>query len=93
MPIVYAVVAAIALFIGGAGYSLVTNYSSQAAQLQQAQYDAELIKRKLESYTRMVDRRDAAISASKCADQIKHWVSNPDEIPKKFDPFNSRTGN
>lgn len=49
--------------------------------------DVRLRDARILSNLRMIQRRDNAIEASACKDQIKYWVSNPDKVPKKFDPF------
>lgn len=68
------------------------SYASKLADVQQeldrVNHELALQRGRDESYKRMIDRRDAAIGASKCKDQITHWVRNPDEIPQPFDPFN-----
>lgn len=49
--------------------------------------EKELFDARVAGYTRQIERRDAAIDASKCKDQIRDWIINPDKVPKPFDPF------
>lgn len=93
MGIVYAIIAAVMVFIGGVGYSLVTGYGGQATKLSELTHQNDLMEKRLTSYKRMIDRRDAAIEASVCKVRIKYLISHPDEIPAKFAPFDTRTGN
>lgn len=86
-PIYYAV-GAIAIFLFGAGYSLVSSNRDQATQIANYEHDVALKDARLVSYKRMIDRRDAAIAASTCKAKITYWVSHPDDLPKPFDPFN-----
>lgn len=82
------IVVAVLAFVASAGYTFVTGYRDQASTISQLQHDVAMKDARLVSYKRMIDRRDDAINASKCTVQIKQWVSNPDLLPKKFDPFN-----
>lgn len=73
-------------------WSFVTSFSGdyRAAIEENARlrHEASLTASREASHRRMIDRRDAAISASKCAVQIKRWVSHPDEIPSSgVNPF------
>lgn len=80
---------AIALwFVYGWGSQIITNYTEMPKRIQQLERDKALIESRVKSYQTLMARRDAAIEASKCKEQIQHWVKNPDEIPTKFDPFN-----
>lgn len=84
----YGGLAALAIFLFGAGYSLVSSNADMATQIANYEHDAALKDARLTSYKRMIDRRDAAIDASECKAQIRKWVSNPDSLPKPFAPFN-----
>ncbi len=84
----YLIPVAILVFLGGFGWNFVTSIKDQAATITQLQHQVDLDKGTLDSYKRMVDRRDAAIKASKCSVQIAAWVKNPDSIPVPFNPFN-----
>jgi hypothetical protein len=79
---------AIVAFFGSFGWSFVTKYQQMSGQIVQLQHDIELRDGREASFRRMLDRRDAAIGASKCNEQIQDWVKNPDKIPKAFNPFN-----
>ena len=79
------------LFVGGAGYALVTNVRDQATTIAEMQRAKDLSEGRLASFRRMVDRRDAAISASQCKAQIEFWIKNPDDVPKPFKPFGRQT--
>jgi hypothetical protein len=82
-----------AAFAGGTfGWTFATNYKKMAQEVAELKDKIELIEGREVSYRRMIDRRDAAIKASKCAAQIQDWVSNPDKIPKPFDPHNQSLG-
>lgn len=82
----------ILVFIGSVGTTLVTGYRDQAKKIANLEHEIILLEKRQDSYHRMIERRDEAIKASACKDQILHWVSNPDEIPKPFDPFNQLQG-
>lgn len=80
---------AIALwFVYGWGSQIITNYTEMPKRIQQLERDKALIESRVKSYQTLMARRDAAIEASKCKEQIQYWVKNPDEMPTKFDPFN-----
>lgn len=88
----YGAAGLVALFVSGAGYALITDYSAMATKIAEMQREANLNEGRLASYKRMIDRRDAAINASQCKAQIEFWVKNPDDVPKPFDPFNTNRG-
>lgn len=80
---------AIALwFAYGWGSEIISNYTGMAKKIERLERDKRLITSRIASYKTLLARRDAAIEASKCRAQLKHWLKNPDEIPTKFDPFN-----
>lgn len=86
---------ALVALLGLAGvyvYGLATATPVQLAlkthQLANCERDLKLRDGREASFRRMIDRRDRAIAQTQCAKQIQHWVRNPDQIPKKFDPFN-----
>jgi hypothetical protein len=81
----------ITLFVASFGYSLVTNYNGLVSREWALTHDLQIAQGKLDSYKRMVDRRDAAVKASKCKTQITYWITHPDEIPKEFRPFDQLT--
>lgn len=70
------------------GSSWVRSYQSAHDAAAQCKNERRLRDARELSYKRMLERRDEAIAASKCSAQIKKWISNPDQIPKKFDPHN-----
>lgn len=80
--------AAIALwFAYGWGSEVIGNYRSMASEITTLKRDKALIESRVKSYQTLMARRDAAITASRCKDQIERWLKNPDEIPTPFDPF------
>lgn len=83
-----AAIAVAAWFIYGWGSEVIGNYRSMASEITTLKRDKALIESRVASYQTLMARRDAAITASKCKDQIQRWLKNPDEIPTKFDPFN-----
>lgn len=87
----FVVVAAVALFLFGGGWSIVSNYTSLSGRVATAEHQVFLDTGRLASYKRMVDRRDAAIAQSKCKTQITGWVDHPETLPPPFKPFSSDT--
>jgi hypothetical protein len=83
----YLILGAVGLFVISTGYGLVSNLRDLSAKATQQEKTISLMEGRLESYKRMVDRRDDAINNSKCAEQIKDWVRNPDKLPPPFRPF------
>ncbi len=81
----------VALFVWGAGQTYVKTYNANIQKVVELQREVDKRDGRLASYLRMIERRDAAIKASKCAPQIDKWVRNPEEIPKPFEPFNQLT--
>lgn len=77
-------------FAYGWGSQVISNYGGMAAKIERLERDKALIESRVKSYQTLMARRDAAIEASRCKDQIQHWVKNPDEIPTPFDPFSNR---
>lgn len=75
-------------FLYGWGSEVIGNYGRMAAKIERLERDKALIESRVASLRVLNERRDAAIEASRCKDQIKNWLKNPDEIPTKFDPFN-----
>jgi hypothetical protein len=78
------------IYAGTAGYQVVENYTQLSGQIQKLQDEKRLWEGRENSHKRMIDRRDAAIEASKCAVVIKEWIRKPESIPEKFDPFKDR---
>jgi len=70
------------------GTSYVTQFSQLSSQVANLKRDLALRDGREASFRRMIDRRDAAIDASKCKVEIRKWVNNPDTIPRAFNPFN-----
>lgn len=93
MSIIVAIVAAIMVFIGGVGVTLVTGYGDQREAITKLRHEATLSDHRVASYKRMIDRRDAAIEASACKARIQYWLKNPSDIPQPFKPFGSTTVN
>lgn len=67
---------------------VIRNYSAMSATIERLEHDKALLESRLTSYNLRIERRDAAIDASRCKEQIKRWVTHPDETPKPFNPFN-----
>ncbi|CAA2141458.1 hypothetical protein [Hyphomicrobium sp. ghe19] len=86
--IFYGGIAAVLLFAVSLAYSLPAKISNLADELANSKHQQNLLRARAEALQRGNDRRDSAIKASKCSEQIQYWVRHPDEIPKKFDPFN-----
>ena len=83
----YIVLGFVGLFVAGGGWSIVSNYTGMSGKIATLQHDKDLLDARLASYQRMLDRRNAAINASKCSPEINDWVRNPDKLPKPFRPF------
>jgi hypothetical protein len=89
MEILYslgAIVAIAAAFAGSFGWTFATNYKNMATEIANLKKEKELFEARVSAYQRMIDRRDAAIKASMCSDQIQAWIKDPDKIPKPFNP-------
>ena len=79
--------AAGALLIASTGATWVHDYRGLVEKVGALEHAKKLDDGRLASYKRMIDRRDAAIDASKCKPQLKEWVAHPENIPQPFDPF------
>lgn len=88
MAWLYLIPVVVVAFFGSMGWNFVTKYQQMSGQIVTLQHDIDLRDGREASFRRMLDRRDAAINASKCKVQIQNWVKNPDNIPKPFNPFN-----
>lgn len=87
-------VGAIALwFVYGWGSQIIENYTEMPKKIERLERDKALIESRVESYKTLLARRDAAINASRCREQIKKWVKDPDSIPNTSDPFKINGGN
>lgn len=84
----WGVAAAILLFFFGGGRAVVNNYTELASEQGRLTRELARTNSTLDSYKRMVERRDAAIENSKCKVAIKGWVSHPETLPV---PFNVNT--
>lgn len=81
--------AGLVAFIGWSSVqSVITNYTEMSGTITALKKEKSLLDARMLSYERRISRRDDAIAASKCAVQIKDWVSHPEKLPEKFDPFN-----
>lgn len=81
-------------FLYGWGSQVVANYGAMAAKIERLQRDAALRETRLASRQTMIERRDAAIDASKCKAQIRAWIKDPDMLPGfRKDPFTPNAGN
>jgi hypothetical protein len=69
------------------GHEIINNYSAMSAEIATLKRDKALITSRIDSYKTLLERRDAAIAASKCATSIQNMIKNPDTIPRKQDPF------
>ena len=88
MPWMFAGFMIVLVAAGTFGWSWVDTYQKNLVALTQCEHSSMLFKQREASYKQRIERRDDAINASQCKAQINHWVRNPDEIPKPFDPFN-----
>lgn len=79
--------ATLAFFIYSWGSEVITNYGRMAAQIERLQRDNTLILSRVDSYKTLLERRDAAIAASRCAEAIRSMIKNPDTIPRPSTPF------
>lgn len=68
-----------------------SDYKDMSYQIAGFQQQKRVLDARVNSYQRMIERRNEAIDASQCKDQIRKWIHNPDLIPKKFDPHNQFT--
>lgn len=85
-------VAAVTWFAYGWGKQIIDNYGEMAAKIERLERDKALIESRVESYKTLLARRDAAIAASRCEEQIKKFIKDPSLIfdPKK--PFSPDQG-
>lgn len=74
-------------FIYSWGSQIITNYGNMASEIAMLKRSNALINSRVNSYKILMERRDAAIAASRCAESIQKMVKNPDTIPRKTDPF------
>lgn len=74
-------------FVYSWGSQIIDNYSAMSAKIATLQRDNALITSRVDSYKILLQRRDDAIAASRCAEAIQKMVKNPDTIPRKTDPF------
>lgn len=79
--------AAVAFLVYSWGAQIITNYGQMAAQIERLQRDNTLILSRVDSYKTLLERRDAAIAASRCAEAIRAMIKNPDTIPRPSTPF------
>lgn len=74
-------------FVMTIAWSVVNTYTTVLQENVTLKAKIKTYDGRLASYKRMWERRQAAIDASQCKAQINKWVRNPDDIPKKFEPF------
>lgn len=74
-------------FVWGVVNNAISEYGRTHQELAMCKRDKALIESRVDSWKALKERRDEAIAASRCKDQIQHWIKNPDEIPKPFNPF------
>ena len=67
--------------------SIITRYTEMSGTIERLDHENKLLSSRLNSYNLRIARRDDAIAASKCATDIKRWISHPEDLPQKFDPF------
>jgi hypothetical protein len=79
--------AALMVFVGTLAWTYIHDYRNLAEENVRLKYELTKYDGRLTSYSRMIARRDAAISASQCKAKIEYWVRNPESIPVPFDPF------
>jgi hypothetical protein len=87
-----AAVGIVLYFVYGWGMTIIQNYSDMAMKIERLERDKNLIESRVASYQTLLARRDAAIEASKCKEQIQRWIKNPDTIPGFRNPFEGNTG-
>ena len=75
-------------FLWGVANNWISEFGMAHQNLAMCKRDKALIESRVESLRVLKDRRDEAIAASRCKSQIQHWIKNPDEITKPFNPFN-----
>jgi hypothetical protein len=78
------------IYASTAGYQVVQNYTQLSGQIAELKDEKRLWEGRENAHRRMIERRDAAIEASKCSVVIKEWIRKPDSIPEKFEPFKDR---
>lgn len=82
------VIAGLVYFAYANVQSVITRYTNMSGEITALTKENKLLKSRLDSYNLRISRRDDAINASKCKDQINKWVRHPDDIPQPFNPFN-----
>ena len=85
-------VAAVTWFAYGWGKQIIDNYGAMAVKIERLERDKSLIESRVASYQTLLARRDAAIAASRCEEQIKKFIKDPDLIPNPRKAFPSDQG-
>lgn len=78
----YGLTALAFIVVASFGWSFANNYMKMSAEIARLEHAISLREARELSHLRMIERRNDAIAASKCKQQIEHWVRNPDEIPR-----------
>lgn len=97
-PMMYLFLFAVAVVIvlGVVAYFVVSGMgsqiASQATTISELKRTLEQRDAKLLAEAGRIDRRDRAISASKCKAQIEDWIRHPEKVPDPFDPFTKNSG-
>jgi hypothetical protein len=82
----------IAVFLG---WTAIKTFGGDVAKLGEQiatlKHENELQKSKIAAYVRAQERRDNAIAASPCKNQIQFWMKNPEQIPGTWNPHEQLT--
>lgn len=87
----YAALGLVGLFVISSGWNIVNTYSTTVSEKVRLERELARANGTLESYRRMVVRRDDAINQSKCKAQITAWIKDPSTLPAPFKPFGEQT--
>lgn len=83
---------AILVVLGTTAYFVVTGMAgqigTQAARIVELEREVTKRDSKLFAEAGRIERRDRAISNSKCKVDIENWIRHPELMPEPFDPFN-----
>lgn len=82
---------AVLVVLGTTAYFVVTGMAGQLAtqgkRISELERLVDQKDAKLLAEAGRIERRDRAISLSKCADTINDWIRHPEKLPEPFDPF------
>jgi hypothetical protein len=86
-----AVVALIVFFGWTSIKTFVSDVAGLGGQISTLRHENDLLKAKVAAYVRAQERRDNAIAASPCKNQIQFWMKNPEQIPGLWNPHEQLT--